>query len=126
MMTVKITLERKFKVDPFPDGLQAINALKVKTMQQKGYVSAETLVNIEDNREVVELSVWSSLEDWKTWVNSQERSKLENRLTPRLKEPAKIRCYMLGADGMANAFKNFFQGSEVAFNPDYEKDAILH
>jgi heme-degrading monooxygenase HmoA len=112
-MAVKITLERKFKGDPFPEGLRAMNELRMKAMQQKGYVTGETLVNLEDNREVVELFIRSSLDDWKTWVNSQERRTMEDKLTLHLKGPAKIRCFMLGAGRMANASRNFLRKSEA-------------
>lgn len=59
-MPVKIAIERKFKEDPFPEGLRAINKLKLKAMEQKGYISGEILVDLEDNQRVVVLSVWSS------------------------------------------------------------------
>ena len=86
----------------------------MKAMQQKGYVSGETLLDLEDERTVVVLSVWSSLDDWKTWLNSQERCKLESELTPHLQEPVKISPFMLGADGISKVFSKFVHGSEVA------------
>ena len=113
-MTVKIIIERKFKEDPLPDDLRAINELRMKAMQQKGYVSGETLLDLEDERTVVVLSVWSSLDDWKTWLNSQERCKLESELTPHIEEPVKIRPFMLGADGISKVFAKFVHDSEVA------------
>ena len=83
-------------------------------MQQKGYVSGETLVGLEDDREVVVLSVWSSQYDWTTWSNSQERGKLENELSARLEEPVRIRPFKLGADAIREAFGRFVHDSEVA------------
>lgn len=113
-MTVKIITEWKFKEDPFPEGLRAVNEFKVKAMQQKGYISGETLVDLEDNQKVVVLFVWSNLDGWNAWANSLERSKLENELIPHLEEPVSIRAFVLGADGMANACKTFFHDSAIA------------
>jgi len=50
------------------------------------------------------VSTWSSLEDWKAWVNTKERSNLEEKLAPYLEEPAKIRVFMLAADFAKEAF----------------------
>lgn len=113
-MPVKIAIERKFREDPFPEGLRAISEIKLKAMEQKGYISGETLIDLEDNRRIVVISVWSSLVDWKTWLDSEERHRLENELTPYLQEPLNISLFMMGAAGMAKAFRNFSYKSAVA------------
>lgn len=113
-MTVKIITEWKFKEDPFPQSLRAINEFKVKAIKQKVYISGETLVDLEDNQKVVVLFVWSDLDGWNAWVNNLERSKLEKELIPHLEEPVSIRAFVLGADGMANAYKTFFHDSAIA------------
>ena len=92
-MSVKIMIERKFKEAPVPGDFRVINKLRRDAMRQKGYVSGETLVNFE-NYNVVVLSVWSSLDDWNAWLNSQERDRLESELTPHLEEPVKIRTFI--------------------------------
>ena len=112
-MSVKIMIERKFKEAPVPGDFRVINKLRRDTMRQKGYVSGETLVNFDNDREVVVLSVWSSLDDWKVWLNSQERDKLESELTPHLEQPVKISSFMLGADAIREAFGKFVHDSEA-------------
>jgi heme-degrading monooxygenase HmoA len=114
MMSVKIIIERKFKEAPVQENFRIINELRRNAMRQKGYVSGETLVNSEDGREVVVLSTWSDLDDWKTWSSSQERSKLENELTPYLEEPANVRSFTLGADAIKEAFDKFVHDADAA------------
>ncbi len=89
-MNVRIITQRKFREPLVQENLQAIEALKISAMQQKGYVSGETLVNFEDRREVLVLSTWSDNDDFNAWSNNEEKIKLENELIPLLEEPAKI------------------------------------
>ena len=112
-MSVKIIIERKFKEAPVPENFQTLDSFRVHAMQQKGYVSGETLVNAENNREVVVVSTWSDFDDFNTWTNSKERVKLENGLTPYLEGPAKITAFMLGADAIDEMFGKIIHDSEV-------------
>ena len=112
-MSVKIIIERRFKEPPVQENLRAIEAIRIHAMWQKGYVSGETLVNSENNRDVVVLSTWSDFDDFNTWSNSQERTKLENELTPHLEGPAKISSFMLGADAIDEMFEKIVHDSEV-------------
>lgn len=112
-MSVKIIIERKFKGGPFPENFKLINKLRVSAMRQRGYISGETIVNLEDNREVVVISFWSDIDDWKSWLDSEERSTLENELVPYLEEPAKIRAFKLGADAIMEAFEQFIHNADA-------------
>jgi len=94
-MIVKIIIERKFKEAPRADDIRVLNELRVRAMGHEGYVSGETLVELEDNRKMVILSVWASVDDWESWANSKERRKLEAELNPHLEEPAIIRSFIL-------------------------------
>lgn len=102
-MSVKVIIERKFKETPVPENFQVINKIRRGAIQQKGYVTGETLVNFEDNSVVV-LSTWISLDDWRKWSGSQERAELENELTPLLKEALKIKLYITGAEYRKETF----------------------
>jgi heme-degrading monooxygenase HmoA len=95
-MSVKIIIKRKYKEAPGPLDFQVINKIRKIALQQKGYVSGETLVNIEDNSVLV-LSTWTRLADWEAWAKSDERAELEYELTPFLKEPLKIKSYKTSA-----------------------------
>jgi heme-degrading monooxygenase HmoA len=83
-------------------------------MRQKGYVSGETLVNFENKREVAVVSTWSDFEDFNAWLNSRERAELENKLTPYLEAPAKVGCFLLGADAIDEMFEKIVHDSEAA------------
>ena len=99
-MTIKIIIDRQFKEPPDAEDIRIFNDLRIRAMGRNGYISGETLVDVDDNKKVVVLSVWSSMEDWTDWRNSREREKLETELSAHLVEPATIRVFMLGADSL--------------------------
>ena len=82
-------------------------------MQQKGYISGETLVDINDHRRIVVISVWANKAGWESWVNSDERRKLEAKLDKNLKQLPIIRSFMLGADYLGGIFEEVVHDSET-------------
>jgi len=97
-MSVKIVIERRFKEKVLPETLKIIDEIRMLALRSRGYIGGETIVNMEDNREVAVLSAWSSLEDWTSWYEKKDWEELEKSLRPALEEPAKIRAFMPGAD----------------------------
>ena len=112
-MTIKILLERKFKEDPSFEEINTINELRIGAMQQKGYVSGETLVDFHDHRRILVISVWVNKAGWEAWVNSDERRNLEANLSKNLKQPPIIRSFMLGADYLGGIFEEVVHDSEI-------------
>ena len=95
-MSVKILLERKFKETPSVQEIKAINEMRIGAMRRKGYISGETLIDSEDNRTMVVVSVWADTEAWKDWFASEERKKLEAEIDKYLEVSLKVRTFMLG------------------------------
>jgi heme-degrading monooxygenase HmoA len=112
-MTVKILLERKFKEEPSLEEIKIINELRIGAMQQIGYVSGETLVDSDDHRRIVVISVWANKAAWEKWKNSDQRRKLEANLNENLKQRPIIRSFMLGADYLGGVFEEVVHDSEV-------------
>lgn len=97
-MTVKILIERGFKEDPTWDDLITIKELRIGAMQRKGYISGETLVDTEDQRKILIMSIWANKSGWDEWVNSDERRDLEAKLRNKLINPPSIRSFMSSTD----------------------------
>jgi heme-degrading monooxygenase HmoA len=112
-MTVKILLERKFKEDPTLDEIKIINELRIGAMHQNGYVGGETLVDLDDHRKIVVISVWTSKAAWEKWKNSDQRRIIEANLNENLKQRPIIRSFMLGADYLGDVFEEVVHESEV-------------
>ena len=112
-MTVKILLERKFKEEPSLQEIKLINQLRVGAMQRQGYVSGETLVDLNDHCRIVVISVWTNKTAWDAWEKSDERAKLESGLNDNLKQRPIIRSFMLGADYLGGVFEEVVHDTEV-------------
>jgi heme-degrading monooxygenase HmoA len=104
IMSIKIVIERKFKEAVVPETLEIIHEIRVKALRDRGYIGGETVVNVDDDREVLVFSAWSSADDWKTWYEKKEWEELEKKLAPNLVEPVKIRALMPSADYVKKAF----------------------
>jgi len=95
-MAVKILIKRKFK-----DGnMQAASRLLINNrngaMIQPGYISSETLRNIDDRNQVVVVSMWEKIEAWNAWKNSETRTANEAEFKDYLIGEAEYEHYSLG------------------------------
>ena len=112
-MTVKIMINRQFKEPLKAEDIRVLNDLRIRAMGNVGYISGETLVELDDNRKIMVLSVWSSLEDWQTWMNSRERGSLEEKLSRRLEGSPQMRTFKLGADSFRELLSQVVHEAEV-------------
>jgi heme-degrading monooxygenase HmoA len=78
--------------------LKILDEVRIQALRNRGYIGGETVVNVDDDREVVVFSAWSSVDDWKLWYQTEEWKELEKQLAPQLAESVKIRIFMPGAD----------------------------
>ena len=47
---------------------------------QPGYISGETLRNIDDRNEYLVISSWKSIESWERWLANEERAEKEGNV----------------------------------------------
>ena len=113
-MSVKVLIQRRFREPPDAEDFMAINDFRIGAMAHGGYIGGETLVAVEDQREVAVISTWLTLADWQRWAASPQRKALTADLAPRLEGAARIRAYGLGADLLEEAF------SQLAHQVDAE------
>ncbi len=97
-MSIKVVIEREFKETPTVEDLGIIDEIRVQALRDRGYIGGETIVNAENAREVIVLSAWASVDDWKSWYDKKGWEELEKDLAPRLEQTTKIRVFMPGAD----------------------------
>ena len=80
-MAIQVDIKRKVK-----QGRQAkelvplILQMRVRAMDQPGYISGETLCDIEHPGECLVISRWETAEDWNRWAYSQERARIEGKI----------------------------------------------
>ena len=92
-MAVKVIIKRivpQNKVDALKPLLQE---LRNQAMQQPGYISGETFKRIDRPGESLVISTWQSMDDWRTWVISDERRKRQDKIDHLLGEKTKFEIY---------------------------------
>ena len=67
--------------------------MRVKAMQQPGYISGETLHAVGDPNLYLVVSTWETLEHWQAWEQSPERLKLQEELDHHLQSPSAVRVF---------------------------------
>lgn len=76
-MTVKIFIKRNVPEKDEIDLTMLLKRLRSLTLNQPGYISGETLKRIDKPNEYMVISTWRSVEDWNTWVNNEQRVKIQ-------------------------------------------------
>ena len=64
-----------------------------EAMKQRGYITGEVRVSTEDPNNVLVMSTWDKLENWKAWDNSEAKKKIKPQIDNLLVEPYTVRTF---------------------------------
>ena len=67
--------------------------LRSKAMRRQGYISGETLVQVDNSSTYMVVSTWTRLETWKAWENSRERQEIIRLIVPNVSEENSVRIF---------------------------------
>jgi len=76
--------------------LELLRTLRARCLQEPGYISGETLRDSEDAHNIIVISSWFGLMDWRRWHGSQERKDLESQIRQLLAAPERVRVLLEG------------------------------
>ncbi len=79
-MAIKVFIRRKCPRDKQRELFRCIKEIRREVPQQSGYISGEYLKSIDDTNEIVTISSWFSIDDWYTWLESEERKKIQSKI----------------------------------------------
>lgn len=79
-MAVKVLIKRKVTQNQEIKLLNLLKQLRTHTMNQPGYISGETLKRLDKPEETLVISTWRSAEDWRKWIMSDERKKIQSEI----------------------------------------------
>ena len=65
-------------------------------MSQPGYISGETLHSLDSPGEIVVISTWQTVEQWRSWVANKERLKIQDQIDMLLREKTGYEVYQYG------------------------------
>jgi heme-degrading monooxygenase HmoA len=95
-MVVKVIITRKIQEGKTREVFALLNRNRSDAMNQKGYVSGETLINHDDPQEILVISMWQGVENWLKWKNNADRMANETLLERWLEGPTEYKTCVLG------------------------------
>ena len=80
-MAVEVFIKRRVKQGPQARKVvPLILRLRALATFQPGYLSGETLCNLDNPEDCLVISRWESREYWETWLNSKERAEIQKKI----------------------------------------------
>jgi quinol monooxygenase YgiN len=95
-MAVKVIIERRVLPGQERRALELLRALRARCLEEPGYISGETLRDSEDAHNIVVISTWFGLMDWRRWHASESRKAMESQLRQLLAAPERVRVLLEG------------------------------
>ncbi len=94
-MAIEVLIRRRFIKEKEAALAPLIVRLRSLALAQPGYISGETLqcIDPEDEDEFLVRSTWRSVEDWKTWLHSKERTAIQSDIDTITGEKTEYRLY---------------------------------
>jgi heme-degrading monooxygenase HmoA len=95
-MAIKIIIRRRVSKEKEAKLLPLLIELRSKATAQPGYISGETLRNVNDPQDFIVISTWQSVDSWKTWEASKGRTEIQNKIDSLLGEKTNYGIYFYG------------------------------
>ena len=95
-MTVKILIKRKVKDTAMEEVSKMLIQARTNALGKHGYISAETLSNCDNPKEILVLSMWRSKADWDAYREDQTRMDLEREFEQLFDGPTEYSVYNMG------------------------------
>ncbi len=95
-MPIKVIIKRKFKNPDFKEISNMLVQARTNAMNERGYISSETLKSVDDPNEIVVLSMWERREDWENFKDCDARKALESGFAEMLDSPTQAVVYRMG------------------------------
>ena len=79
-MTIKILIKRTVPNDKEKELMPLLKTLRNLGVNQPGYISGETLKNVENPNELLVISTWQSAAEWNNWVRNDQRREIQDQI----------------------------------------------
>ena len=79
-MAVKVLIKRKISQDQAKALIPLVRQMRASAATQAGYITGETLRSLDNPEEFLVISTWQSSDDWKNWLKSEDRNKVQDKI----------------------------------------------
>jgi heme-degrading monooxygenase HmoA len=93
---VKAFIKRQVPSEKAREMIPLFRKMRTLAMQQHGYISGETLRNVDQDDEYLVVSMWNSLKDWQRWLESKERQDVQKEIDALLGGKTEYSLYHTG------------------------------
>ena len=90
---IKIHIKRKVSEDKKDELTLLINQLRSMTMGKRGYIAGETLKRLDKPGESLVVTKWQSTYYWNQWLQSKERSTIQDKIDQFLGDETQYEIY---------------------------------
>ena len=95
-MAVKVFIKRVIAEGKVNNLLPLFRRLRNLAINQPGYISGETLREIDNAGQFLVISIWQSIDNWRQWVLPPERIEIQNEMDSQLEEEPIYEIYQYG------------------------------
>ena len=93
-MSVKIAIRRNVPREREEELRPLLLKLRGLATAQKGYISGETLRNVDNPEEYLVMSTWQALDDWREWLSSTQRAEIQEKIDSLLGKKTEYSVYL--------------------------------
>ena len=95
-MAVKVLIKRKISQDRAKALIPLVRQMRASAATQAGYITGETLRSLDNPEEFLVISTWQSSGDWKNWLKSEDRKKVQDKIDDLLGGETKYEIFHYG------------------------------
>jgi len=95
-MAVKVLIKRSVSQDQARALIPLVRQMRASAATQAGYITGETLRSLDNPEEFLVISTWQSSDDWKNWLKSEERNKVQDKIDDLLGGETKYEIFHYG------------------------------
>jgi heme oxygenase (mycobilin-producing) len=88
---IRVMIERYCKPGKEAQLRDLLKKLRMAAMSQYGYISGETLCELDDPSLFIVVSTWATLDAWRAWQVSQRRLLIEERIDSLITSETRLR-----------------------------------
>jgi heme-degrading monooxygenase HmoA len=79
-MAIKILIRRSVPEGKAREMIPLFRKMRTLANEQPGYITGETMRNLQKPDEFLVISTWETSDDWKRWVESSERRQIQSQI----------------------------------------------
>jgi len=92
-MAVTILIKRKITENAAAELDLLLRRLRSLTVNEKGYITGETLKRVDERGESLVISIWQNRDAWRNWTENKERIELQNEIDLLIGKPTQYEIY---------------------------------